>query len=77
MPNCTLYKAFMNKCFPCNPLPFSIGLTNLIQENGTDFIKTDKAKALLWVLMSQAYEQNATIDLHSEWNRLEEIFHDN
>lgn len=72
-----LHKAFMNQCFPCNPLPFSIGLTHLVKENGSDFIKTDKAKAILWTLMAQAYGQLATIDLFTEWNRLEKIFHDN
>lgn len=60
-------------CFPCNPLPFSIGLTDGVHQYGSDWIKSDEAKSLLWLLMAQAYGQLARIDLCDEWARLDKL----
>ena len=68
-----LQSAMFSPAFPCNPLPFLIGLTEHVRENGSDAIETDEAKRVLWVLMAQSYGQLASIDLHDEWIRLEGI----
>ena len=66
-----LSTAMFSPSFPCNPIPFARGLADLVKQNGTDSIKSDEAKAILWVLMAQAYGQLATIDLCAEWSRLD------
>ena len=65
-----LAEALESEAFPCNPIPFASGLAKLVRMKGTDAIKTDEAKRILWVLMAQSYGQLATIDLHDEWGRL-------
>jgi hypothetical protein len=65
-----LYTALECSAFPCNPIPFANGLAEHVKDNGTDSIKSDQAKRILWILMSQAYGQLATIDLWDEWDRL-------
>ena len=62
--------ALAEESFPCNPIPFANGLADLVRGRGTDSIKSDDAKRILWVLMGQAYGQLATIDLSDEWDRL-------
>ena len=64
-------RAFKCECFPCNPLPFAKALGDLVRENGTDSIRSDEARAILWILMAQAYGQMATVDLCDEWTRLD------
>ena len=63
-------QAFRSAGFPCNPLPFCNALADEVRQNGTDAIRSDSAKATLWILMAQAYGQLATIDLCDEWDRL-------
>lgn len=65
-----LSEAIFAPSFPCNPVPFALGLGELIQEKGTDAIKSDEAKRILWVLMAQAYGQIGGVDLSNEWDRL-------
>jgi hypothetical protein len=65
-----LYTALECSAFPCNPIPFANGLAEHVKDNGTDSIKSDQAKRVLWILMAQAYGQLATIDLCDEWDRL-------
>lgn len=57
---------------PCNPIPFARGLADLVSDNGTDSIKSDNAKRVLWILIAQAYGEVATIDLCEEWSRLKD-----
>lgn len=66
-----LVHAFQSPCFPCNPIPFAQGLADYVRENGTDKIKSDEAKSMLWILMAQSYGQVATIDLMREFDRLD------
>lgn len=61
-------KAWSYDAFPCNPIPFANGLATGCKLNGSDWIKTDQAKKILWILMAQAYGQLATIDLGKEWD---------
>jgi hypothetical protein len=70
MTNPFLYTALECSAFPCNPIPFANGLAEHVKDHGTDSIKSDQAKRILWILMSQAYGQLATIDLCDEWDRL-------
>ena len=65
-----VYDAIEDESFPCNPIPFANGLAAHVREHGTDSIKSDDAKRILWILMGQAYGQVAKIDLVDEWNRL-------
>ena len=65
-----VYTAIDGESFPCNPIPFANSLADHVREFGTDSIKTDDAKKILWILMGQAYGQLATIDLSDEWDRL-------
>ena len=65
-----LYTALEAESFPCNPIPFAVGLADHVREHGTDSIKTDDAKRILFILMGQAYGQLAKIDLSDEWDRL-------
>lgn len=65
-----VYTAIESESFPCNPIPFANGLADHVRENGSDSIKSDEAKRILWILMGQAYGQLATIDLCDEWDRL-------
>ena len=62
--------AMFNESFPINPIPFAIGLADLIRSEGTYAIKSDQAKRILWVLMAQSYGQLATISMMDEWSRL-------
>ena len=65
-----LLTAFADECFPCNPIPFAVGLAQLVRDRGTDSIKSDDARKILWILMAQCYGQMATVDLSKEWDRL-------
>jgi len=64
-------QAMFDSSFPVNPIPFAKGLADYVRENGTDSIKGDTARRILWVLMAQSYGQLASVDLCSEWSRLE------
>jgi hypothetical protein len=66
-----LTQAMFSPSFPGNPIPFAKGLVELVRSEGTNSIQTDEAKSILWILMAQAYGQLATIDLHTEWSRLD------
>ena len=72
-----LTEALNSPCFPCNPIPFANGLADHVRENGTDSIRSDDAKRILWILMAQAYGQLATIDLHTEWCSLSDLYSNN
>jgi hypothetical protein len=65
-----LTTAMFNSSFPVNPIPFANGISEMVMNEGTDAIKSDEVKKVLWVLMAQSYGQLATIDLCEEWDRL-------
>jgi hypothetical protein len=66
----SLTKAMESDAFPCNPIPFANGLAELVRERGTDSIKSEDARRILWILMAQSYGQLAKIDLCDEWDKL-------
>ena len=65
-----LTEAMFDTSMPVNPIPFAMGLSDFIKDEGTSAIKGDRARAMLWVLMAQSYGDLATIDLCDEWRRL-------
>jgi hypothetical protein len=65
-------QAMFAPSLPCNPIPFLTDLADLVREQGTDAIKSDKAKRLLWVVIAQSYGQLACVDLCKEFTRLHE-----
>lgn len=65
-----LTAAMFNSSFPVNPIPFANGISEMVMNEGTDAIKSDEVKKVLWVLMAQSYGQLAKIDLCDEWDRL-------
>ena len=68
------HMAMFSEFLPVNPLPFLIKATELIRENGPDYIQSDQIKAILWVVLTQSYGQMASIDLSEEWDRLSQVF---
>ena len=69
-----LENAIFDESFPCNPIPFARGVADYVREHGTDSIRSDAVKRILWILMSQSYGQLATIDLCAEWDRLSKLY---
>ena len=65
-----LTEAMFDTSFPVNPIPFANGISELVMNGDAEDIKSDKARAMLWVLMAQSYGQMATIHLCEEWRRL-------
>ena len=67
-----LASAFKRNAFPSNPLPFLNCLAENVKEHGTDWIRTDEAKALIYIINALAYGQLFTVDSWDEFNRLKE-----
>ena len=69
-------EAFLLDCLPCNSLPFLRRLREILEEARTNTLESlngearDRARAVMWVLMSQLYGQLATVDLMDEWEDL-------
>ena len=70
-------RAFCIKVLPVNPLPFLYALADSIKERGTDWIRTDHAKAILYVLIQMAYGQGFHLDGIAEYDRLRCLMEDN
>ena len=66
--------AFMLKSLPCNPIPFANTLVEGVKSNGTSWIATDEAKAILHLLNQMAYGQCYEINSLDEFQRLKEVF---
>jgi len=72
--NPRLTEGFRSQSFPCNPIPFALGLAELVREKGTDAIRSPEAKSLLLVLNQQAYGQCCVVDAIDEYGVLESHF---
>ena len=68
--NQKLSLAMFSESFPCNPLPFANGLINGVRENGTDWITSDQAKRIMFVLIAQSYGQGFNIESYQEYTNL-------
>ena len=72
-------KALFNDAFPCNSYPFLRRIEELLRENKTNNLSSlkgkelDKAKACLFILLSQAYGQLFKIDSVEEFERLNRV----
>jgi len=67
-------EAMFHQSFPVNPIPFSLTLAKMCKEGGSDVIKTDEGRMVLWTLMAQSYGQLTTVSLFDEWTRLHEKY---
>lgn len=70
-------KAFCARALPVNPLPFLYALADAVKEKGTDWIRTDNAKAILFTLIQMAYGQSFNLDGVAEYERLRILIEDN
>jgi len=66
-------RAFYAKALPVNPLPFLYALADSVKEQGTDWIRTDHAKAILYTLIQMAYGQDFHLDGLAEFDRLRSL----
>lgn len=64
----TFSEALFKNNLPVNPIPFATALSQFVAKNGTDSIRSDEAKRILWILMAQAYGELANINLPEEWD---------
>ena len=79
--------AFQSASLPCNSLPFIDRLREILKEretNSLDLLRNSetaenrvalrRAKAVMWVLMSQLYGQGGTVDLYAEYDELNRLY---
>jgi hypothetical protein len=76
VPFVTEITAFKCPGIPVNPLPFLNALAGSIRTNGTDWIKTDEAKAIMHTLNQMVYGQLYKLNSIKEFERLSSIFKD-
>lgn len=67
-------RAFLSMSLPVNPIPFARAIEAAVKKNGHDWIKSDDAKAVLWILNVMAYKQFFTLDASDEFCRLKTVF---
>lgn len=73
-----LGEAILSPSLPTNPIPFALGIITGAKEYGTEWIRTDEAKAILLILMIQAYTSSVVdINLRGEWDRICKIYQNN
>lgn len=65
-----LGKAMFGISTPCNPLPFLEGLKMGVKEMGTDWIRSDDAKRILFTILQQVYGSAFKIDSFEEFKNL-------
>ena len=69
-----LTEGFRSQSFPCNPVPFALGLAELVREKGTAAIQSPEAKSLLLILIQQSYGQCCVVDAIDEYSVLDTHF---
>jgi len=70
-------RAFLARILPVNPLPFLYALGDSVKQQGTNWIRTDQAKAILYTLIQMAYGQDFHLDGIAEFDRLRSIMEEN
>lgn len=70
-------KVFCARTLPVNPLPFLYALADSVKEKGTDWVRTDHAKAILFTLIQMAYGQNFSLEGMVEYERLRLVIEEN
>ena len=79
--------AFQSTCLPCNSIPFLNRLLEILKERETNSLELlrnsetaenrvalRRAKAVMWVLLSQLYGQLSHVDLWAEWDELNRLY---
>jgi len=64
--------AFRSPALPSNPLPFLFALADCIRQQGTDWLRTNEGKALLFPVLLMAYGATFHLDSVTEFERLDE-----
>ena len=65
--------AFRAPALPTNPLPFLYALADCIRQHGTDWLRTDEGKALLFTVLVMAYGTGFRLDSEKEFERLDKV----
>ena len=63
--------AFRKKALPESALPFLFALADCTARGGQVFLKTDEAKAMLFVLLQMAYGKAFRLEAATEHKRLD------
>lgn len=66
----TLASAMFEESAPSNPLPFLNGLIEGCKQNGTDYIRSDEAKKIMFTILQQMYGCAFLLDSFAEFQRL-------
>ncbi|HUU89103.1 MAG TPA: hypothetical protein VMX17_15315 [Candidatus Glassbacteria bacterium] len=72
-----LSKGMFAPSMPSNPIPFANGLIEGCKQNGTDWIRTDEAKMILFTIIQQSYGQAVLLDSFREYQRLFQVAYHN
>lgn len=65
-----LASAMFAEYTPSNPLPFLNGLIDGVKLNGTDYIRSDEAKKIMFTILQQMYGTCFLLDSFAEFQRL-------
>lgn len=71
-----LAAVMFSEALPSNPLPFLTGLIDGVKINGTDWIRSDEAKMILFTVFQQMYGQAVLFDSFDEFQRLQKVQRD-
>jgi len=67
-----IFRAFSEPVLVCNPRPFLTKLADMVAYHGTEVMKTDEAKSVLFNLNQMAYGEMARISMPEEYTRLDD-----
>jgi hypothetical protein len=65
-----LASAMFDEYTPSNPLPFLSGLMDGVKLNGTDYIRSDEAKKIMFTILQQMYGTCFLLESFTEFQRL-------
>lgn len=65
-----LSQAMFEEYTTCNPIPFLNGLVEGCKQNGTDWIRSNTAKRILFTILQQAYGTAFKLDSFEEFQHL-------
>jgi len=68
--NTDLSRAMFSPAFPCNPIPFLSGLITGCKNNGFDWLETNEAKRILFIVIALSYGQSFKLDSYLEFKSL-------
>jgi hypothetical protein len=65
-----LGNAMFCNALPTNPTPFLNALIVGVKEEGTNWLRSDEARRLIWLINTMSFSDMATINQTEEFNRL-------